>query len=408
MLTADLLRARVRKGAIRPEYVDASSVELLARAEELLTLFQQHENRRRGELDEALNDLVGDETEFAIVRGLCKLLHDRSTWETVAPIDPIELRRALFEASAAAHPVGTRPSKLHTTTRADVLASVAAELGVTVESVVDGMYGDLKTEQRLTRFRPMTAEALIHRYNLALAQGLLLRASEMHIDVDVDRPSALRQLFRWLKFHQLMHRTIKSDSGWRITVDGPLSLFSQSQRYGLQMALFLPALLLADRWRVQADVEWRRPGNLLTLELSPADGLVTHLRNRGTYVTEEERWLTKRIDEHANSWKVSRRAKVVDLGGEDVLVPDFTVECTETGRVAIVEVVGFWRRSYLERRVDVLRRRGPTNLVLCISRKMATEAKAALGTLEANVVEFASVVPLGAFFEAVERVAAPR
>ena len=135
---------------------------------------------------------------------------------------------------------------------------------------------------------------------------------------------------------------------------------------------------------------------------------MTHLRNRGTYVTEEERWLTKRIDEHANSWKVSRRAKVVDLGGEDVLVPDFTVECTETGRVAIVEVVGFWRRSYLERRVDVLRRRGPTNLVLCISRKMATEAKAALGTLEANVVEFASVVPLGAFFEAVERVAAPR
>lgn len=406
MLTADLLRANVRKGRIKPRLIDPDDQVLRATAAELVDIFERHVGLRRGELDEAVADVVGDETQFAVTRGLVKLLDDRSDWQTQAPLDPVELRRLVFEASAAAHPVGTRRSRLHATTRDDVLARVAEALGTTPEAVEDGLYADLKSEQRLAAFRAIEPLALLHRYNLAQAQGLLLRAHELRIHVDVDRPSALRQLFRWLKFHQLMHRTERaSGGGWHIVVDGPLSLFEQSQRYGVQMAKFLPALLLAERWRLEADVDWPHSAEPLRLELDPTDGLVTHLRSRGTWISDEERRLTDRIEAEDGTWTVSRKVPVVDLGGVDVLVPDFVVRCRETGREAVVEMVGFWRANYLKRRAEVLAAHGPPNLVLCVSRRLAAGEDLALGALGGHVVDFASVVPLARFMDVVRRVA---
>lgn len=405
MLTADLLRANIRKGVIKPRLIDPEDDELMRLATELVALFEAHTDGTRGELDEAVDDVVGDETRFAITRGLVKLLNDRSDWQTVAPIDPVDLRRMVFEASAASHPVATRKSRLHTVSRDDVLARVAAALEVDVAAVEEGLYADLKSQQRLVSFRTLTPRALLDRYNLAQAQGLLFRAHELHIDVAVDRPSRLRQLFRWLKFHQLMHRTHRHESGWRITVDGPMSLFEQSQRYGLQMARFLPALLLADQWSLHADVEWPHARDPLRLELGPDDGLVTHYKQRGTWITEEEKVLVSRVDKSKTPWKVSRKARVVDLGGVDVFVPDFTVRCADSGREAFVEVIGYWRRDYLERRAHALATHGPENLVLCVSRNLATDGGAVPDGLADRVLDFAKVIPLNRFLEAVERVA---
>ncbi len=399
MLTTDLMRVAIRRGAIQPRYIDATDAVLLARAAERCALCEAHRDRRRESLDDAIGDLVGDAHDFAVTRGLAKLLDDRSEWGAGSPIDPVELRQRVFEAAASAWPVGTRRSALHPVSRDDVLARVADDLGMTPGQVDAAMYGDLKAEQRMIGHRPLAPDALLHRYNLALAQGVVLRADELRIEVDADRASRLRELFRHLKFRQLMHRTTKTaDGAWRVVVDGPASLFACGQRYGLQLALFVPAVMLLDRWRIEADVRWRQADETLTFSLSPEDGLVSHLRSKGTWVSQEEQVLTQRIDDHRSGWRVRRRAKVIDLGGEDVLVPDFTVE-HEDGRRAYVEIVGFWRRGWLERRVELLRRHGPPNLVLCVSRRLVTDRSDLEGL---DVVEFAEVIALGRFLEAVE------
>ena len=379
-------------------YIDADSEDLLARAGELIRCFESAEGASREAFDESLRDLVGDDVTFAVTRGLAKLLHDRSTWEPACPVPAPELRRLLFERSAADHPLS------ETIGRDAAIASVADQLGLTPEQVELGMYADRKSEHRLTAFRPMEPGALLDRYNLALAQGLLYRAHTMTIRVAVRAPNRLRQLFRWLKFHQLMHRAVRDGDGWRVEIDGPLSLFSQSQRYGLQMAKFLPALLLVSDWTMTARVQWRDNPSDLTFELTPEDGLRTHLKSRGTAVSREEKLLTERVLEKSD-WTVSRRARVLDLGGEDVLIPDFTLRSPD-GREAHVEIIGFWRRSYLERRMDVLRRHGPANLVLCVSRRMATEKSAELLELSDRIVDFAEVISLRRVIDTAERVAA--
>ncbi len=406
MLTADLVRVTVRKGQLRPRYVDPAATALHERAEQLVGFYERHQGLTRAELDESLDDLVGVDTEFAITRGLAKLCDDRATWETVAPIDPVELRRRVFELAAARHPVGTRRSTLHPVSRADVLEDVARELGVAPREVEVALYADLKAEQRLTSWRALDATALLHRYNVALAQGMLLRAHELRLRVAVRAPKRVRLLFRALKFHQLMHRASRDGADWVITVDGPMCLFQQSQRYGVQLANLVPSLLHLEKWSLEADVDWHKTGQALAFRLDPSDGLVSHTRARGTWRSSEEKLLVERLAKHKSGWRAERRAVLVDLDGRGVVVPDLVLTHPPSGREALVDIVGFWRRGYLERRAGLLAEHGPPNLVLCVSRRLVAGEKAAI-TDDVPVVEFAEVISIPKLVAAAEAVALP-
>ena len=56
------------------------------------------------------------------------------------------------------------------------------------------------------------------------------------------------------------------------------------------------------------------------------------------------------------------------FGGQGIWIPDFSV-CHTDGRVAHVEVLGFWRTDYLNRRLKLLQK-APQNLILVISDKL--------------------------------------
>ena len=402
MLTADLVRVRFRKGRIYPQLIDVEDEDLQRRARRLCDLFAGHDGKPREELRESVKDLVGDETNFLVTRGMAKLLDDRSEWDTVAPVDPVELRQMLFEAAASEHPIGSSRSARHPVSRDDIILRVADQLGVTPSEVELGMYADLKSEQRLVSHRPMEPARLLQRYNLSLIQAVLLRAHEMTVEVEADRPSRLRELYRHLKFRQLMHRTSRDGDRWTLTIDGPVSLFQQSQRYGLQMALFFPAVLLLPKWKLTARVKWKRRGEV-ELELDHKSKLQTHLRSKGTYITEEEKILYHRINDGSSRWTARRSSTVIELDGQDVLVPDFSVK-HEDGRRAHVEIIGYWRKTYLERRMEILREHGPSNLILCISRNLATD-RSKLGDLGDNVVDFAQIISRKKVLEVAERVA---
>ena len=105
MLTADLALSWQRGEQIRPRYIDADDEEYLRVSEDLIALFVEHEGARRATLEESLADYVGTGTDYKILRGLIKLLTDRCEFETSAPADPVEIRRALFLKARALHPL---------------------------------------------------------------------------------------------------------------------------------------------------------------------------------------------------------------------------------------------------------------------------------------------------------------
>jgi predicted nuclease of restriction endonuclease-like RecB superfamily len=372
MLTRDLLRARLRNGQIRPQYVDGAMGEL---ATQLVELFTQHQGRPRAVLDAALAERIGERTDFLLYRGLAKLLFDRSVFIVDAKAEPREVRRRLFERAARGHAAVREGDALalppeRGTMRASAIAGVASELSLKPEDIEQALYADLEEAQILSEFEPLSGEELLQRYNVALAQAVLLRATQVEVKLAPTNAKRVRQLFRFIKFFRLMHQVRgTARSGYELTLDGPMSLFQLSSKYGLRLAEFLPALLLCPGWTLTASVQWGPIKQLSKFELSSEAGLVSHYRDTGTYETDEERAFRERWKLLDTPWKLERTSSVIDLDGKGVLVPDFTLRHPD-GREALLEIVGFWRRASLDSRLEVLKKHGPPHLILAVSQRL--------------------------------------
>ena len=277
MLTGDLVRARVDKGELRPSYVDVDKVALLDHAEGFLACVRGAVEDRspRGLVEEALEGLIGDAKDVKLLRGVAKILLDRCEFEVGGAQDPKALRKLVFERAAARGPLALERGPLGRMIAMDVLTEIAAELRISTADVENGLYADLHRAQQIVSCDAGDASWLLQRYNVALVQSVLLHASEVRIVLEKPTVGRLRQLFRHVKFHQLVHQAERVDGGLALTLDGPSSLFSQSTRYGLKLASFFPALLLQDGpWHMEATILWTKANHRKRLSLKSTDGLV--------------------------------------------------------------------------------------------------------------------------------------
>jgi predicted nuclease of restriction endonuclease-like RecB superfamily len=270
-------------------------------------------------------------------------------------------------------------------------------MGISLEACYRGMYADLDANQRLVRFADRVHETaaasdetngtsttrltgqhaeryrndtlivdwLLDRYNLALAQAVLYDASELQIRIW----DQFGTVFSYVKLFGLIHRIypIAADgervsdtnqaAGYEAILDGPVSLFSQSRKYGIWMAMFLSALPLCDRWQMAADIlvdETASETRQFTLdETAPLD---------------LERTLARKWDRANTDRALHRQQDVLDLGAE-VMLPDFAVEHPD-GRRALFEIVGFWTPDYLDKKLVKIRAADADNLVLAVSEQL--------------------------------------
>ena len=138
------------------------------------------------------------------------------------------------------------------------------------------------------------------------------------------KPARCRQLFRKLKFHRLLHRVEGTmGKGYFFRIDGPLSLFSATNKYRFQMALFLPALLRCDHFRLDAGLRWGPKRIPLGFHLENKDGIVPIDQDAGTYVPAEISAFLERFHQVAARWEVSEATDFVELGREGVWFPIF-------------------------------------------------------------------------------------
>lgn len=403
MLTADLVRASVRAGVLRPRFVDVGRADHLGQAEALVRLFAACRGKTVGELDEALADHIGDSTDFALIRGLAKLLRDGTEVAVDAAAEPAAIRAAVFRAAGASWPL--RPGGGQGFGDRDAALAAAAEaLGIDVEAVEDGLFGDLAAEQRVKDVALPEPEALLERYNLGLAQAILLRARAVVVELPGVSAARLRSVFRYIKFRRLMHRAAKTADGYRIELDGPLSLFRQTQRYGLQLAMVLPGLALAERWSLAAEVVWGKERRALRFELDQDAPIVSRDKDVGTWVGDEEKHLQKGFRALDSPWKLSRGARVVDLGGRDVLVPDYVLK-HEDGREALLDIVWFWKKARFADRLALLREHGPKNLIVALATRYNGDKKDPPDVGDATCYPFKGVIAPKRLVELAEEVA---
>ena len=338
---------------------------------------------------------IGEGMATLAHRGLSKILEDRAEFEVVADIPPDSLREKSLHGSGRAPQdapsLGPGPSPVPVETL--VLQKIAG--GAEDEARARSPRPCLRTFAMKTAcsrsIRRIDAQRLVDRYNVGLAQSVLLKSVQVEAEVRNEKPARYRQLFRQLKFHRLLYRVEGSMAdGFLFHIDGPLSLFSATNKYGLQMALFLPALLLCRDFRLDAELRWGPKRDSRTFHLSANDGLVSHYADTGTHVPAELLAFIDRFRQVAPGWEVSEATNVLELGREGVWVPDYKFTHKATNIEVYVDIVGFWKKSSLERLLKLLPEHGPPRYLLAISDRLKVD-EATLGDLAGPVLRFKEI-----------------
>lgn len=416
MLTSDLVLARREGDRVVPSRLEPEDPAHLRLAEALIDLFSRHVGQPREVLNAALADFVGNSPAFRVPRGLVKLLVDDCAEFALpsTPLPPFELRRRVFLAAAEQHPLSLTPSMLTPVTALDIHAEVAAaltaELGrdVQAEEIAAGLFADRRDQQRLTSFDAPTPRWLLDRYNLAQAQGALYRCIRMQLVAERNIPARYQQLFRLIKFHRLIHQiTGDPERGYEIELDGPASVLHCTTRYGVDMAIFLPALLWCTKWRLKAELQ-EPDGRTRWLVLDSATtNLVSHYKDQPLYDSALERNFAERFEKLECPWRLERETEIIHAG-QMVMIPDFRFRHREDGRTALLEIVGYWRPEYLRRKFAKLATAGRNDLIVAINAELhvGRRERERLDTLPGPVVFFKQALDPKAVLEALEQIPA--
>jgi len=365
MLSPDHVRTRKKGGEIELIGLSGKTRQRAAElAKEMLAAAQDFVGERRGTFEEALRSVEAKPSERKLVNGLVKLVLDACELEAPTELDAAALRRSLFERAAAARRALGPGQEID---RTALVGEVARELGVDAEAVERAMFADLKSEERVVAAPRLDAERLLDRYERGARQALLLRAVRVTAFVRCRDPQAYRTLFRQLKFRRLLHRIEPADGGYRIVVDGPFSLFESVTKYGLALALVLPAFEECDELRLAAELSWgpRRERLLYRYERRGPGA-----ESRDAPLSDDVRALIDGFDKMQGKWRARPATKLVDLPGLGVIVPDLELVREGDGARVLLEVLGFWSRDAVFRRVELAESGLPDKILFAASSRL--------------------------------------
>jgi len=365
MLPSNLLRARISGGRIRPVFVglDADAVAL---AERITGIYRDGVGKRKGELLERLKEVENEGHDFKLVRGLSTLLERRCVFEAESELNPVEARKAVFREASIVKASSQED-------RRRVLRKVSAELATSPEALEKTLFCDMEEELIMRDFKPLPNDTLLKYYNLSVTQTLLFKS----LRVEFSASGNWKNIFREVKRLGLIYSVERGDGvggeqgqgQFKVSLDGPLSLFKMTERYGTSIAKLLPQITASDSWTIKAEILARsRGGKIYNFEADSKElkDLITNVGRGGGDVigedsnrpqvgpmydsTTEEKFARSFLS-YGTGWALRREPEPL-VAGTHVLIPDFSFE--KDGMKVYLEVVGFWTPEYLGRKIGKL------------------------------------------------------
>ncbi len=333
-------------------------------------------------------------------------------------IEPASIRRMLFEESSKA---GFALTEME---RNALIESVASKMGIEVSYLRQAVWGDLEENMILEYFDTIKPEDLLGWYNLSLMQTLLFNCTSLEFSISggTNWKRVLRALKRLGLMYELQQRpkasqaatttdsTIHAHAVGTTTfskttetnlvclVDGPLSLFKQTDRYGTSIAKLLPSIIsVAGQWYIHAWIirktmsgkkmyefkftssempllmsSYSSPSSLPSSQLLPYNGEVTVGEGKGekegaslnaetksasvlsTFDSTVEEKFAKRFEQLNSGWNLIREPDPIIISGGRAFIADFMFERYGGSRRVYLEIVGFWTREYLENKLKKL------------------------------------------------------
>ena len=348
MLTSDQSIVEFRAGrAIADRLMQSTHRHYAEYAERMLSIYRNGRGRPRRQLHRQIESLFADEPDCPVrrIQAFCKLLDDRSVFQTDSGGKAARLRLNVFSKVACFHPLVEKPDRLFEHDEAKMKALLADELGLSWDQIERGLYADVMAFRQLEQFEGYpNASALLSRYNVAQLQACLYRAESVTVTATDD----LKTILRYAKLARLLHDIVRQGpSKYRIIFSGPASVLRETRRYGVNFAKFLPALLACKGWQMTASLKtpWNSPAKLI---LSAGDGFTSHLPSPEEFDSALEESFAKKFGPQRDGWQLIREGDILHER-QRTFVPDFTFR-HEDGTQVLLEIVGFWTPEYLAHR----------------------------------------------------------
>ncbi|MFZ5889802.1 MAG: DUF790 family protein [Myxococcota bacterium] len=360
---------RVRRSGERLLLSELSAKQRLRAVElgrALSQILGESVGRTRDEVERALELVETRASERKLVDGLKKLLDDACEFAELEGSDPAALRREVFLRAARAR----REASLEVPFDRDaVLSASGAEHGFSAQDVEARLFADLRGAHRLVKAPFLSAEELVERYQRAQVQALLLRAASVVATVRCSSPDAYRALFHKLKFRKLLYQLEReADGAYRIRIDGPFSLFEAVAKYGLELALLLPALESCDVLELKARVLWGK-------QRTPLDFEHRHVTRRpvlepAAELRDDVATLLEDFNSLGSAWRCRVAEEILELPGVGSCIPDLVFERGDGGAPIYLELMGYWSRDAVFRRVELVERGLSARVVFAASSKL--------------------------------------
>ena len=361
MLTKDLLQYKIKDGQILPQFVNPTDNQLLAIAEQLIAVFEASPNTQRATLLESSKQIIDSTPGAPIVkRGLEKLLLDRTEFDTAPNEELIAFRHKLF----------TETSRLLSEEQFQDYADYQQQVKAKFDESELGakLYADLPSCQPVLTFKTLSAERLLHRYNTAQVQGLLLHCNSLTLKLADSMTAELRQLFKYLRFNQLLSTIRKEGELYEITVDGPLNLFYKTKRYGMNLANFFVAVLHQPKWELTAEIQFRsKQGSRLSLDESC--GIKPISQQFLAYIPENIQLFQAMLQNKTDDWQVQPGSQFLQLAGDFYCFPDYQL-VHKSGVETAIELFHPWHQGHLIGRLNTLAEQREVSLILGVSKEL--------------------------------------
>ena len=387
MLTKDLLQYKIKSGQILPQFVNPADEQLLAIAEQLITIFEDSINTPRATLLEASKQVIDSTPKAPIIkRGLEKLLLDRTEFDTAPNEELIAFRQKLFTETSRL--LSQEQFQDYEDYQRRVLETIAdesrPEIAPTEEMVVDKsrpeiapteevaldakLYADLPSNQPILTFNTLSAERLLHRYNAAQVQGLLLHCNSLTLKLSDSMTAELRQLFKYLRFNQLLSTIRKEEELYEITVDGPLNLFYKTKRYGMNLANFFLAVLHQPKWELTAEIQFRNK-RVSRLSLDESCGIKPISQQFLAYIPEDIQLFQTMLQNKTEDWQIRPGSQFLPLAGDFYCFPDYQL-VHKSGVETAIELFHPWHQGHLIARLNTLAEQKDVSLILGVSKEL--------------------------------------
>src|SRR5215204_6322988 len=402
MLTLQLLRVRTRNGAIFPLFcTKEEDVEL---AKKIIQEFEQtwKNKEKKAVLEDRISAIEESDagSDYKLVRGLYALLERRCTFKsrdsssdndgetsstsTITIVDPPRIRKAVFEESSK------RGFALTELERMEIADSVASRLHLSSHDVVlKTMWSDLDDNLILDYFDAIDPEALVGWYNLSLMQTLLFNCTKLdfYISGGLNWKRVLRTVKRLGLMYYLQQPQQQQENRIICSLEGPLSLFKLTDRYGTLLAKLLPSIIFSsdkkressggdewhlDAWIIRKTMDGRKiyefkiskneipelmtdpyssfpPSSITQKEVAGSSSLYNDYNIFDSAVEEK---FAKRFEQAETGWRLTREPDPLVLSNGGAFIPDFMFE--KYDKRVYLEIVGFWTKEYLERKLQKL------------------------------------------------------